>query len=101
MTTDIKEPTVAGERLSALVGALLQIKLEERPNGSWAIDGTLDRESGAPFVAALMRVEAELLAAYAIVVAGGGEPRTDEQRRADALVELAVRVGAARATSGL
>lgn len=49
----------------------LPYKFERRLDGSCGIDGTLDRESATPFVAALMRVEAELLAADAILVAGG------------------------------
>jgi len=90
----IGDAFVAGERLQALVAALIECKPERIENGSYKVDAELDTATGAPLARALMRVEAEMLLADAEAIrpdlAGG--MRTPDQRRADAFLELAHRV---------
>lgn len=87
---------VAGEPVSELVRAFLEFEMSERADGRYHIDADLGPDVAAPFVRALMRVEAELLLEDAD--AWGTEQykdRTPPQRSADALVELITRCGAA------
>lgn len=87
---------VAGESLEAVARALIKLKLGREPDGTASFSGSFQPEEGAPLFAALMRIEAELLADDADEVSSGRwNPRTTTQRRADALVELARRVGEA------
>jgi hypothetical protein len=94
MPTEHLNGRVAGERVDDLVRMLTQIQLEQPgPDGSYRFHCHVKKEEWAPFVRALMRIEAELLLHDAdLVDASGIEPRTSEQRRADAFVALALRV---------
>jgi hypothetical protein len=85
---------IAGERVHALVAALVQLKTQPARNDRLNLTLDLDGPAGAPLVRALMRIEAELLLADTDDIAPlGGPPfRTPEQRRADALVALVCRV---------
>lgn len=94
MPTEHLDRRVAGERVGDLVRMLTQILVDEPDSdGCYRVCFHFKNEEGAPFVRALMRIEAELLLHDAnLVDANQIEPRTPEQRRADALVALALRV---------
>jgi hypothetical protein len=84
---------VAGESAQVLFAALQRMNWKEMPDGM--IRGTfrLEARLGQPFQRALMRIEAELLSDDANRIGtAGAEHRTYEQRAADALVALALRV---------
>ncbi|WP_433198361.1 hypothetical protein ACQP1G_03730 [Nocardia sp. CA-107356] len=84
---------VAGERRADLERALTYVSTESQPDGSYIINGDLPPHVAPPFIRAIMRVEAELLLNDAeLVTVDEGEPRTPEQRRADAFVALILRV---------
>jgi hypothetical protein len=88
---------VAGEPLDVLVKALASFKFRKTPRGMINVTAQLDRDLGPPFLRALMRVEAELLVHDADLVGGSEvENRTPDQRRADALVALVLRITEAR-----
>lgn len=87
------DPRVAGERLDDLARALAFLHPEHRSDGTFSVQATLGPDVAPPLLRALMRIEAELLLHDAdVVTAGQGELRTPGQRRADALVALALRV---------
>ncbi|MGH9025766.1 MAG: DUF222 domain-containing protein [Acidimicrobiia bacterium] len=93
----MKDRLVAGEPVELLVEALVRIDFTEEPDGM--VHGTvrLEPELGLPFFRALMRAEAELLLQDANALGQAhDEKRTDDQRRADAFVALALRVVDAR-----
>jgi hypothetical protein len=94
MTKKAQTDLVAGEPWEEVARALLRLKRTQTSDGSLQITGVLDREVAAPLVAALMRVEADLLLEDADAVSRGEScRRTQEQRAADALVEVARRLG--------
>jgi hypothetical protein len=86
---------VAEEPVDDLVQALGQFRSRERSDGMVNFDIKLDFEEAAPLRRALMRIEADLLLEDADLIGEQHptEERTDEQRRADALMELVLRVG--------
>ena len=88
--------TVAGESLVLLIEALRCVEMDQRPDGSADVSFEVPPEPGAAMHRAIMRIEAELLLddADALEV-GRREGRTADQRRHDAFVLLAVRVGEA------
>lgn len=85
--------TVAGEPIDVLLKALALFKLRKTAKGMFRVTAHLDRDLGLPFRRALMRVEAELLAHDADLLGRSeAEIRTTDQRRADALVALVLRI---------
>ncbi len=92
--TNDEGPFVAGEHATSLLHALLQAKIKPEPDGMWLFDLRLQPPQAAPLFRALMRVEAELLVqdADSISDAHLEPPRTDDQRRVDAFVALAMRI---------
>ena len=97
--TKTNAPMVAGEDARTIARALSCINTKRtEPNGMVHISGVIPRELTPPFTRAFARIDAEFLIADAELVGQPDDPRrTDDQRRADVLVELAVRVGAALA----
>jgi hypothetical protein len=93
----VEDELVAGESVDALLRALTEFTWKRRPDGGFRISARLDREVADPLIGALLRIEAELLAEDAHLIGGSGTAlRTPEQRRADALVALGLRVAEAR-----
>lgn len=93
MADDTDADLVAGERREDLLRALSYVSTESRADGSYVVNGDLPPEVAPPFIRAIMRVEAELLLHDAeFVTVEEGEPRTPEERRADAFLALALRV---------
>ena len=92
---------VAGERpdlvLEGLVAVQSSALVEDGPDGEpltrYALNVSPDDLSMGPFVRALMRVEAELILRDADELASVALRRTDPERRLDALLLLACRVG--------
>ncbi|MFI9510820.1 hypothetical protein [Nocardia sp. NPDC052566] len=90
-TTD--SDLVAGERRDDLLRALSYVSTESGPDGEYIVNGDLPPEVAPPFIRAIMRIEAELLLHDAEqVTVETGEPRSPDERRADAFVALALRV---------
>ncbi|WP_330250781.1 hypothetical protein OG874_31905 [Nocardia sp. NBC_00565] len=93
MADDTNSDLVAGERRADLERAMTYVSTESQPDGSYIINGDLPPDVAPPFIRAIMRVEAELLLHDAeLVTVDEGEPRTPEERRADAFVALVLRV---------
>lgn len=93
MTSQSTHHLVEGEPLGLLAEALLQIDMEQKPDGRWSLTTRLGPRIGDPFVRALMRVEARLMLEDADRLGTPGvEHRTYEQRAADALVLLVTSV---------
>lgn len=93
MPDDADADLVAGERREDLLHALSFVSAEAREDGGYEVNGDLPPEVAPPFIRAIMRVEAELLLHdAALVTVDSGEPRTPEERRADAFLALALRV---------
>ncbi|MEV6339988.1 hypothetical protein AB0M12_35345 [Nocardia vinacea] len=93
MADDMDSDLVAGERRADLERALTYVSTEPQPDGGYIINGDLPPDVAPPFIRAIMRVEAELLLNDAeLVTVDEGEPRTPEERRADAFVALILRV---------
>jgi hypothetical protein len=90
--------TVAGEPADVLVKALRQFTFTRTDAGRIAFSATLDRELGGSICRAVMRIEQEL---YDADRAGrlGVHSRTPEQRRADALVALVLRIAEPKAAT--
>jgi hypothetical protein len=86
-----KPDLIAGVSRDTLIRALLLIRFRRTPSGMCRIRGTLPPFLANPLVRALDRVEEDLLQ---IDLEGGqgAMDRTSEQRRADALLELVIRV---------
>ena len=84
---------VAGEDAQTLVEALLRFRWSDAADGGQSATFELEPHLGAPLIRAVMRVEAELLLDDADHYPHGADAeRTSEQRAADALVALALRV---------
>jgi len=91
MTTD----HVCGEPIEALLRAFARCDTSDEPDGMVHLNVELAPEEAAPLRRALMRIEADLLLEDADRVGElpFSEERTPGQRRADAIVELACRIG--------
>jgi hypothetical protein len=91
MTTTL----IAGEPIEDLAGALLQFDVTRHGDGGLHLKAHMESTIGAPLIRALLRIEAELLLeeADAVTADGPNEDRTEEQRRADALLVLVQRIG--------
>jgi hypothetical protein len=92
----LRDETVYGERVRDLLPGLLAFRdaavYDDRGGFQSAV--TLEPEVAQPLFRAMMRVEAELLLEDADNLGSDAhEDRTHEQRAADALVRLAVRIG--------
>jgi hypothetical protein len=82
---------IMGESADDIRDALFGLNVEFRPDGRPTLRGTVP--TGGPFIRALMRAEAELLAADAVAMQTGvHEACTPDQRRADAFRLLVHRV---------
>ncbi|MFE3446799.1 hypothetical protein ACFXNW_27530 [Nocardia sp. NPDC059180] len=93
MADDTDSDLIAGERRDDLLRALSYVATESLDDGSYIVNGDLPPEVAPPFIRAIMRVEAELLINDAeLVTVDDGEPRSPEERRADAFLALALRV---------
>lgn len=94
MSSEHLDRRVAGERVDDLARLMTQIQPgSPSPDGSYRFHFQFKNEEWAPLVRALMRIEAELLLHDADLVHPSQlEPRTSDQRRADAFVALALRV---------
>jgi hypothetical protein len=93
MADDRDSDMIAGESRGDLLHALTYVSTESGPDGSYIVNGDLPPEVAPPFIRAIMRIEAELLLHDAEqVTVDRGEPRTPEERRADAFLALALRV---------
>ena len=94
----MSNPLVYGEPLSVLVAALKPFVDNSYidDDGMWCSQCTLEPELGEPLERALLRAEAALLLHDATHCGDNDyEKRTPDQRRADALVELAQMMAAA------
>jgi hypothetical protein len=89
---------IAGEPIDAIGHALLQFEITPQDDGMVHAEVSLEPEVAAPLRRALLRIEGELLQQEAdqLTAADGGEERTDDQRRYDAMMELIRRFAAAR-----
>ncbi len=97
MVRCMNQEFVVGEPVDVLLRAFSDFTWKLRPDGGFRISAQLDRELADPLVRALMRIEAELLAEDADLIGTSDTAlRTPEQRRADALVALGLRVVDAR-----
>lgn len=86
--------TVAGESAKVLARQFVDLDVQVRPDGAVEVRGAWPCHEGHPLVAALMRVEADLLRLDAdIVSAGNPAPRSPEQRRSHAILALLLRLG--------
>ncbi len=95
MDEDTLNRTVAGESLRDLIPALQEVVKDAQvdEDGMWSGAFALEPETGTPFMRALMRIEAELLLEDADRLGEAvGEERTPDQRRADALLALTLRM---------
>ena len=91
---------VEGESLDLLSEAIGQFKRKQEPNGMWTFEVHLEPRLANPFVRAFMRVESRLLREDAdLYDLPGMNPRTDEQRKIDALKVLVTSVANARRAS--
>jgi hypothetical protein len=87
---------VAGEPTRLLIEALEQIDWKPRQDGMTRVTAVLEPRLGDPFIRALQRIELDLLRSDAAAVGlPDAQSRTPEQRAADALVALALRVAEA------
>ncbi|MBF6077901.1 hypothetical protein ABZ894_19150 [Nocardia beijingensis] len=91
MADDTDSDLIAGERRADLLRALPYVSTESQPDGGTVVNGDLPPEVAPPFIRAIMRVEAELLLRDAELVTEDGEPRTQEERRNDAIIALLFR----------
>ncbi|MGH9252712.1 MAG: DUF222 domain-containing protein [Acidimicrobiales bacterium] len=86
---------VAGEPADVILKVLIGMRdnLVPDADGMTSIQATIPQDHAAVLLRATMRIEAELLLADAKEVgSSAAEPRTPQQRRADAFVALALRV---------
>lgn len=86
-----RQGTVAGESARRVLAALVSSDRWEDDDGMYRMEMSLAEAEAAPLVRAFMRVDAELELADANLVGTGVVVRTQEQRGADALVEVAKR----------
>jgi hypothetical protein len=91
----VESQTVAGEPVDALVRGLRKFTCRKTDAGTIAVSARLGRELGGSIYRALIRIEQELYDADR-ASRHGVHSRTPEQRRADALVALVLRVADAK-----
>lgn len=100
MTTPSTRRRVEGESLDLLCEAIRRIKRTHEADGMWTFEFHLEPRLANPFLRALMRVESRLLREDAdLFELPGTNPRTDEQRKIDALKVLVTSVANARRAS--
>lgn len=88
---------VLGEAVETLKQFISYIEIEKKRSGDYEIHFETPAEVAAPFLRALTRREAQLLKEDAgLVTASTMEPRTPEQRKADAFVDVVMSVTAAK-----
>jgi hypothetical protein len=88
---DALETIVYGERFGDLLPTLEQMRdsMRVRPDGLMSFSCRLPPQQAAPFERALLRAEAELMLEDAEAIGSPShEPRTREQRSADALLRM-------------
>lgn len=88
---------LAGEPIDVLVRALASFEWTRKADGMVRVSASMDPELGRSFLRALERMEQELLVGDTERIGNGDTVfRTSEQRRADALVALVLRLADAR-----
>ncbi len=93
MIDDASREQIGGEPRELLLQAVACLTVTKGPGGGGILSGKLPQDLAEPFTRALMRIEAELLLNDAdVLTATIGEPRTQSERRADALVEMVLRL---------
>ena len=87
---------VLGEDVEVLIRIFPYFRITERRGGMMRFAAEIPNELATPFLRALMRREARLLKEDADELTGAPfEPRTPDQRRVDAFVDLVLSVSAA------
>lgn len=84
----MKNATVYGESARGILAAMSKSDRSVGDDGMHRFDLPMTADEATPVVRALMRAEAELLAADADAFDPQAEIRTAEQRRADAMVAV-------------
>jgi len=93
MIDDAGREQIGGEPRELLLQAIACLTVTKGRGGGGILSGKLPQDLAEPFTRALMRIEAELLLNDAdVLTATIGEPRTQSERRADALVEMVLRL---------
>jgi len=88
---------IAGESVEILFEAFRRLEVKQGPDGMIACAIELEAELGQPLLRAVHRVEQELRSAELALIESdeSARRRTEDQRLADAFVELALAVSAA------
>lgn len=90
----MRDTCVLGERYGDIADEMLGMDVDVHPDGTTTVSGRL--QMNGPLWRAVLRAEAELLLADADAMAAGRyETRTQDQRRNDAFVLVAERLGEA------
>lgn len=85
--------TISGEDLASLLPFLLYLELDEERDGLIHMTARVPASVATPYMRAVMRREARLLTEDADAMGDGDrEPRTAEQRRADAFTDVMLSV---------
>jgi len=85
--------TISGEDLASLLRLLLYLELGEERDGLIHMTANVPANVATPYLRAVMRREARLLTEDADAMGmGDWEPRTPEQRRADAFADVLLSV---------
>ncbi|WP_405490294.1 DUF222 domain-containing protein [Nocardia sp. NBC_00511] len=84
---------IGGESRKLLMRAVARMSMTTDSDGWGRLSGALPADLMVPFARALLRIEAELLLHDADeFTAQDGEPRTQDERRADAFTALLLRL---------
>lgn len=93
MSDETSSSRIGGESRELLLQAITCLRVTKGPGGWGILSGQLPQHLAQPFTRALMRIEAELLLDDAeALTATVSEPRTQSERRADALVAMVLRL---------
>lgn len=93
MSDETGSRRIGGEPRELLLQAITCLRVTKGPGGWGILSGQLPQDLAQPFTRALMRIEAELLLDDAdTLMTTSGEPRTQSERRADALVAMVLRL---------